>query len=165
MRYLKLFYENFEEYFCETLIAVMIFALVAQFSVRVATGGAVSWAEELSRYCFIWATYLGASMAAKHSAHVRINAQFVYASTRTRLIFRMLADGVWIVFNIFFICITGDMVREAFLFPEVTATMGIVKAYVEIIVPIGFALMSWRTLELYFRKWRQGTLESLVQSL
>ena len=165
MHYLGLFFDKFEEYFCEVLIAVMIFALVAQFSVRVVTGGAVSWAEELSRYCFIWATYLGASMAAKKAAHVRITAQFLYASIRTRLIFRMLADGLWIVFNIFFVVVTTDMVNEAFLFPEVTATMGIVKAYVEIIVPIGFALMSLRTIELYIRNWRQGTLASLVETL
>jgi TRAP-type C4-dicarboxylate transport system, small permease component len=165
MRYLKLFYDNFEDYFCELLVAVMIVALVTQFAVRTVTGGAVSWAEELSRYCFVWATYLGASMAAKRAAHVRINAQFVYASTRTRLAFRMLADGVWILFNMFFLYITAGMVREAFIFPEVTATMGIVKAYVEIIVPIGFALMSWRTIELYIRNWRQGTLASLVETL
>jgi TRAP-type C4-dicarboxylate transport system permease small subunit len=165
MRYLKLLYDNFEEYFCEALIAVMIFALITQFSVRVATGGAVSWAEELSRYCFIWGTYLGASLAAKKKAHVRITAQFIYASLRTRLIFRFLADGLWIVFNVFFIFVTADMVREAFIFPEVTATMGIVKAYVELIVPIGFALMSLRTIELYIRNWRQGTLASLVETL
>ena len=69
------------------------------------------------------------------------------------------------VFNIFFVVVTTDMVNEAFLFPEVTATMGIVKAYVEIIVPIGFALMSLRTIELYIRNWRQGTLASLVETL
>jgi len=165
MRYLKLLYDNFEEYFCEALVAVMIFSLVTQFSVRVITGGAVSWAEELSRYCFIWATYLGASLAAKKAAHVRITAQFLYASIRTRLIFRIIADTVWVCFNIFFIVITADMVREAFLFPEVTATMGIVKAYVETIVPIGFMLISLRTIELYIRNWRQGTLASLVETL
>lgn len=165
MRYLKQFYDNFEEYFCEALIAVMIFALVAQFSVRVFTGGAVSWAEELSRYCFIWATYLGASMAAKKSAHVRISAQFFYASIKIRLIFRILADAVWIAFNIFFIVITSEMVREAFEFPEVTATMGVVKAYIEVIVPIGFALMTLRIVELYARHWRNGTLKTLVETL
>ena len=163
MRYLKRFYENFEEYFCEALVAVMIFSLSAQVIVRFLTGGAVSWAEELSRYCFIWSIYLGASMAAKKAAHVRVNAQFVYASVRTRLVFRMLADGVWVCANIFFLYYSSTAVQAAFRYPEVTATMGVTKAYIELIVPIGFGLMTWRTVELYIRHWRQGTLASLVK--
>ena len=163
MRYLKLFYDNFEEYLCEALIGVMIFSLSVQVVIRMSTGGAVSWAEELSRYCFVWAIYIGASLAAKKAAHVRINAQFLYASIRTRLVFRMLADGIWIACNIFFFYFSIVAIQEAFLFPEVTATMGIVKAYIEIIVPIGFALMSWRTVELYLIHWRRGTLASLVE--
>jgi TRAP-type C4-dicarboxylate transport system permease small subunit len=141
----------------------MIISLSLQVIVRATTGGAVSWAEELSRYCFIWGTYIGASMAAKKAAHVRITAQFFYASIRTRLIFRMLADIIWIACNIFFIFCTATAVREAFRYPEVTATMGVVKAYIEIVVPVGFALMSWRTVELYLRHWRRGTLASLVE--
>lgn len=165
MRYLKLVYDNFEEYLCEALIAVMIFALSVQVLIRMTTGGAVSWAEELSRYCFVWAIYIGTSLAAKKAAHVRINAQFLYASIRTRLAFRMLADGIWMGFNIFFFYYSCIAVHQAFLFPEVTATMGIIKAYIEIIVPVGFALMTWRTVELYVRHWREGTLSSLVETL
>ncbi|MDR2724982.1 MAG: TRAP transporter small permease [Candidatus Adiutrix sp.] len=165
MRYLKHFYDNLEEYFCEVLIGVMIFALSLQVIVRMTTGGAVSWAEELSRYCFIWGIYIGASLAAKKAAHVRVTAQFIYASTRTRLFFRILADAVWLGFNIFFLYYTATAVRESFRYPEVTATMGVVKAYIELIVPIGFAMMSWRTVELYIRHWRRGTLASLVETL
>ena len=142
----------------------MILCLTLQVFVRIVTGGALDWAEEMSRFTFIWAVYIGSSLAAKRGAHVRISVQFLLTPIRVRLFFRILADGLWVAFSIFFVVIGADMVAKALQFPEISPTLKITKAYVEMIIPIAFAMMSFRTVELYVRHWRQGTLSDLVDN-
>lgn len=153
MTALRYLYRNFEEILSSFFLAVMIFALSLQVIVRATTGGAVSWAEELSRYTFIWAVYIGACLAAKRASHVCITAQLLLFPKSVRLGFRVLADAIWVGFNLFFAINGLEMLKEAFEFPEISPTLGIAKAYVEAIIPIAFLLMSWRTVELYVRTW------------
>ncbi len=163
MSKLRYVYDHFEEFLSSFFLAVMIGALSLQLLERALVGGAVAWAEELSRYTFIWAVYIGASLAAKRGAHVCINAQYMLFPPKVRLIFRMMADGIWVAFNLFFAVHGMGMVAEAFEFPEVSPTLGIVKAWVELIIPIAFIMMSWRTVELYIKN--RGHLTDLVATL
>lgn len=160
MSALRYLYRNFEEIFSCFFLAVMISALSIQVIVRATVGGAVSWAEELSRYAFVWAVYIGAALAAKRAAHVCINAQYLLFPMKVRIGVRMLADFIWCAFNIFFVVHCTQMVIEAFEFPELSPTLHIYKAWVEMIMPFAFALMTWRTIELYIKNW--GHLEKLV---
>jgi TRAP-type C4-dicarboxylate transport system permease small subunit len=162
MRLLRHLYDNLEEYVCAFLIGVMVMCLILQVAVRMTTGSALAWTEELSRFSFVWGVYIGTALAAKRVAHVRINAQFLFAPVKVRLFFRILADAVWVGFNLFFVFHGCDAVMEALAFPERSVTLGWTKGYVEMIVPLGFAMMSWRTIEVYIKKYRTGTLYSLV---
>jgi TRAP-type C4-dicarboxylate transport system permease small subunit len=162
MSFLRSVYEHLEEWLASSFLAIMILCLALQVLVRIFTGSALDWAEELSRFTFIWAVYIGSSLAAKRGAHVRISAQFVLAPVPVRLFFRILADALWVAFSIFFAVIGAEMVAKALAFPEISPTLKITKAYVEMIIPIAFVMMSFRTVELYIRHWRRGTLTDLV---
>ncbi len=151
MPLLKKLYVNFETYLCVALIAVMIVC-----------GSAVAWAEEVSRYCFICAVYLGTAVGAQRLAHVRITAQFIFLPVRARLAFRMIADVILFAFNIFLAWLCFDIVSESIRLGGMSATLGINVAYVEAVVPIGAVLMNWRILESYYLHWRDGTLAKLV---
>ena len=162
MHLLRHLYDNLEEYLCAFLMAVMTSCLILQVLVRMTTGAAVAWTEELSRFSFVWGVYIGTALAAKRMAHVRINAQFLFAPPKVRLFFRILADAVWMGFNIFFVFYACEAVLDALAFPERSVTLGWTKAYVEIIIPLGFALMTWRTVEAYIKHYKAGTLYELV---
>jgi TRAP-type C4-dicarboxylate transport system permease small subunit len=162
MLFLKKMYFNFETYVCAALIAVMIVSLTAQVSVRIVTGSAVAWAEEVSRYCFICAVYLGTAVAAQRLMHVRITAQFMFFSARTRLAFRMIADAILFAFNGFLAWLCFGLVSQSVQYGETSATLGINVAFVEAVVPVGAVLMNWRMLESYYLHWRSGTLAKLV---
>ena len=162
MPLLRKLYDNCEEILCASLMGVMVSCLILQVLVRMTTGSAIAWTEELSRFSFVWGVYIGTSLAAKRVAHVRITAQFLFAPLKVRLFFRMLADAIWVGCNIFFVWYGYDAIVDAFAFPERSVTLGWVKAYVELIVPLGFAMMTWRTIEVYILKYKNGTLYSLV---
>ena len=162
MQLLKKLYDNFEEIVCTFFVGMMIFALTTQTVWRVFTGSSFAWTEELSRYSFIWAVFFAAALAVKRSAHVRITAQFMKAGLRTRLFFRIISDLIWIGFNIFFVFVCWDTIQEGLEFPEISPTLQVVKAKVEMILPFSFLLTSFRIVEDYVRNYRAGTLYSMV---
>lgn len=158
-------YWNIEEYLCTAFCAVMIGCLMLQVGIRMISGSALAWTEELSRYCFIWTVYLGMSLATKRLSQVRITAQFLRASRRVRLAFRIGGDILCIVFNLLIVWQCWEVIREGYAFPEMSPTLGVVKAHVELIIPLSFLLTSWRIIEIYIVHWRAGTLCSLVQNV
>ena len=162
MKIVKNIYRNFEEYACASLLTVMILCLMVQILCRALLGTSLAFTEELSRYSFIWTIYLGAALGAKHSSHVRITAQFMLMPKKLRLVFLVLTDVIWIGFNIFLIWASWNALIPALEFPEVSPTLFVVKAYVEMIIPASLLLMSYRIIEKYYIKMKEGTLLSLV---
>lgn len=162
MRLVRNLYDNFEEYACVALVGLMVVCLILQVFMRFAFNSALAWSEELSRFSFLWSVYVGAALAVKRQAHVRITAQFMKLSINGRLFFRIVCDAIWLGFNIFLIVQSLDVIRDGLDFPEMSPTLGITKSYVEMIIPFGFALMSWRIVERYYTDWKGKTLASLV---
>ncbi len=162
MGYLAKFYDNFEEMTSAFLVGVMILCLVLQVFIRFVFGSALAWTEELSRYSFIWAVYVGAALCVKRRAHVRITAQFMKLDVKGRLFFLVICDLIWISFNIFIVINSIQVIVDSLDFPETSPTLGIVKSWVEAIIPFSFALMSWRLIEQYYTHWKKGELAQLV---
>ena len=81
MSFFKQLYDNFEEGACALFVAVMVLCLFLQVAMRIAVGSSLAWTEELSRYSFLWAVYVGAALAVKRGGHVRITAQFMFLPT------------------------------------------------------------------------------------
>ena len=57
----------------------------------------------------------------------------------------------------------GSPASKRPVLPEVSPTLGVVKAWVECIIPFSFVLVSWRIVEEYVVRWRNGTLGELVR--
>ena len=155
-------YRNFEAYICVILLAIMIICLTLQVIIRATSGGSLAWAEEMSRYCFISAVYLGTAVAAQHLSHVRVTAQFMLMPVKARLYFRIVADLILIGFNLALAYLSFGFVSEAIHYGEISATLGVNIAYVESVIPIGAVLMSWRIIEGYIIRARAGRLYELV---
>ena len=94
---------------------------------------------------------------------MRITAQFLKLDTRGRLFFLTICDAIWVAFNIFIVINSVEVILDGLEFPEMSPTLGIVKSWVEAIIPFSFALMSWRLIEQYYVHWKAGTMSELVK--
>lgn len=159
---LKKLCANIEEYCCVAAVAVMILALALQIVFRGLFGGGLAWSEELSRFSFIWATFLGMALAAKRLSHIRITAALLLLSVKMRLAVRMAMDLLWICASLYIAYHGLELIQEGFEFPEVSPTLRVTKAWVEAIIPFSFALTPIRVLEQYGRAIHNGTLAALV---
>ncbi len=160
---IRKFYDNFEEILSVTCVGVMVACLMLQVGARWVTGAGIPWTEELSRFSFLWAVFASAALVAKHGTHVRITAQYLLMPPKLRLVFRGFTDVLWVIFNFYIAWISWNVVYSGLDFPEISPTLHIVRGYVEMIIPFGFVLMSWRIVENYYLRWKNGTLIELVQ--
>lgn len=160
---LKKIFDNFEEVFCAVCVGTMVLCLTIQVLIRVISGSSLAWTEELSRYSFLWTVYIGAALMAKHNGHVRITAQFLPFGLKTRLVFRIAADFIWVAFNIFIAWHCWAVIADGMDYPEYSPTLHVAKYYVELVIPAGFLLMSFRIIYGYLERYRKGTLLELVQ--
>jgi len=156
-------YDNFEEILSVVCVGVMVACLMLQVGARWIGGQGLPWTEELSRFAFLWAVFSAAALVAKHGSHVRITAQYLLMPPKYRLGFRIFTDMIWVAFNIYIAWTSWEVVSSGLEFPELSPTLKIVRGYVEMIIPFGFVLMSWRIVENYVIRFRNGTLLELVQ--
>ena len=62
------------EHVLAALIAVTVIAVTAQVIFRYGVQSSLTWSEEVARYSFIWAIFLGTSVAARRGQHIAIDA-------------------------------------------------------------------------------------------
>lgn len=149
------FLDNIEKYLCQILLAVFVSILFAQIVSREVFGYSIPWSEELSVYMFVWFAYFGASFATRKAAHNRVTFQYKALPKNKVWIAELLADVVWLAFNLIFLYICYD-----FVFNKINAfwksqTLGIPMKYIYLVLPITFALMAFRVIQVNYIKFIQ----------
>jgi TRAP-type C4-dicarboxylate transport system permease small subunit len=162
MNMVKKFFTQFEENMCILFLGTMVMALTLQVFMRFVLSSSLAWTEELSRYSFIWSVYMGGVLAVKHGQHVRITAQFLILSPKVRVALRVFTDLLWMAANFFIAYQSVLVLQDAFAFPEVSPTLGIVKGYVEAMLPVCFLLMNLRLVMTYWNLLKNNDLMSLA---
>jgi TRAP-type C4-dicarboxylate transport system permease small subunit len=137
---------NFETVFCEILLACFVTLLFAQIIARQVFNHSLAWSEELSTYMFVWFAYFGAVVATKMAAHNRVTFQFKYFPPWVGKYSMILADLIWVVFNVYFVYLSYQFI---FVFMNAfwkSQTLGVPMKYLYMVLPIAFSLMTIRIL-------------------
>lgn len=140
---------NIESIICRILLATFVCLLFAQIVSREVFGSSISWIEELSVYMFVWFVFLGASHAAKISGHNRVTFQFRFLSRRAVDWIEGFSDLFWIFFNVYFIYLSVSFLARMNVFQK-SQTLGVPMKYFYMILPIAFALMTIRVIQVNY---------------
>ncbi|MDR3319881.1 MAG: TRAP transporter large permease subunit [Desulfovibrio sp.] len=160
--------ENFEKFFLVAgllcIILCITFQTIYRYLVTSVFGsvGAAVWTEELSRYIFIWISYLALSVAIRKRSSIRVD--ILYDSLPSRW-----QQASWIMVDICFltltltICWTGwAQIEHLLKFPQYTTALGIPYIIPYLVLPLSFGLMSIRLLQDIFAHCRAcGVKDSL----
>lgn len=143
--------DNLESYICQILLAVFVSLLFTQIVARQVFGFSITWIEELSVILFVWFAYFGASFAARMAAHNRVSFHLNMLPRRTARIIEAIGDLFWVIFNVVFIWYAIEFISR--LKPFVKAqTLGWEMRYVYLALPIAFALMTIRIIQVNYMK-------------
>ncbi|WP_409438817.1 TRAP transporter small permease [Psychromonas sp. GE-S-Ul-11] len=149
-------FDNLESYLCRALLVTFVTLLFAQILSRELFGHSITWSEELSVYLFVWFVFLGASYAAKLSAHNRVTFHYKWLPQKLRTFFELASDLLWVSFNSYFIYLSYDFVFNRMNLFWKSQTLGIPMKYIYLILPIAFVLMTIRILQVNYLKYIKG---------
>lgn len=165
------FLDNIESYVCQILLVFFVCLLFLQIVLRLVFGtfhflsnyiavfehyplpASIPWGEELSRMAFVWFVFLGATYAARLAAHNRVTFQFKIFPKIVGDISTLISDLVWVVFNCVIIYYSIRVIKEGFEFPEYSPTLDWIMAYIFMIFPIAFSLMTIRIIQVNIMKY------------
>ena len=95
-------YDNFEERLLIGSLFFNVLLIFSQILMRTIFNYSLSWTEELSRYIFIWQTWLGTSIALKYKQHIRVEILInIFKKAKNKKILEISVNLIWIAFSIF----------------------------------------------------------------
>lgn len=147
--------DHLESYICRALLAVFVTLLFVQIVARQVFGVSITWIEELSIVLFVWFAYFGASYAARMAAHNRVTFHLNMMPRRTARIIEAIGDLFWIAFNVVFIWYATAFIIRLKPFVKLQ-TLGWPMKWVYIVLPLAFALMTFRILQVNYLKLVRG---------
>ena len=143
----------------EAWASVLLFWALAgvvftQFFTRYFLNDSASWTEEIARYLLIVVTFVGASMAVRRNTHIHVEFIFRYLPPAVGRVLSTLVDIVRIAFLGYATWLAITLVPRM-----QNLQMTIVDfpmSYVYGVVAAGFALMTFRSIQVAWLHWKQG---------
>jgi tripartite ATP-independent transporter DctM subunit len=133
------------------LIAAITFLVTLQVFARYVLNDTPPWSEELCRYLFIWASFLGACVAMRRAAHLGVDSLVVRLPAGMRQVLHHAVTALVAVF-------CGILVWQGAALVPAMATqrspsMAISLQYVFAVIPIAAALMLGLQLRTLAKAW------------
>lgn len=149
---LKFLDKHLEESLLVILLSMMSLLIGAQVFMRYVMHDSLTWSEELARYCFIWATYLGVSCAVKHKAHICVEALTVKLPLTLRHYATIFSHVLFIVFAVMVMKEGYALTSKVFAFGQKSSAMGLPMGYVYLAPTVGFGLVIIRLLQSIYQE-------------
>ena len=125
------------------IITVISIGVIRRFFLDFSSVGG----EETARYAFVYVTWIGAPAAIKNRAHTRIDLFSKALPARGKVLLNMVASICAIAFACCALYWSIGPLLVSFHFGSVTDGLRITKAWFLLAVPLGFALVLWRSLQ------------------
>lgn len=139
-------YDKFEEYLLIGSLFFNVLLIFSQILMRTIFNYSLSWTEELSRYIFIWQTWLGASIALKYKQHIRVEI-LVNLLKKNKKILEILVNLVWITFSIFLLY-AGSLLCKSMIARNVLSSgMRIPLVFIYSCLPISSLIILIRLID------------------
>jgi TRAP-type C4-dicarboxylate transport system permease small subunit len=143
-----------EDWVTAGLFWIMALLVFLQFFTRYVMNDSFAWTEELAVNCLIAIVFIGAAMCVRKDRHIHVDILYRFLPAKASRILSTLVDLVRAVFLAYatllvwkFIQLVGD---------EQMTTLDWPKSRTYWFALAGFALMTFHSIRIAIRNWRQG---------
>ena len=112
------------------------------------------WGEEIVRYAFIYLAWIGAAVAVKDRAHIRIDVVMHYVPPRGKALLYIFGDLVMFAVAAIALYWSMETVLVSAKFGSVSHGLRVSMVWFLLAVPVGFALMILRLIQSFLRDLR-----------
>ncbi len=149
-----------EEGFIAFLLTAMTLVTFSQVVARYVFNSGAVWALELTTYLFAWLVMFGAAFCVKKGVHIGIDAFVNLFAVRTRQYLTLLSIAFCLLYCGILFKGSWDYIAKLKLIGIEAEDMPIEEWKIKIILPIGFALIFFRLLEVAWKVYK-GDVESM----
>lgn len=143
-----------EDWFTFGVFWLLALDVFYQFFTRYVLDDSAAWTEEIARYLLIVVTFVGAAMGVRRNTHIHVEFVYRYLPAQVGRLLSTLVDIVRVAFFAYATWLAITLVPRM-----QNLKMTIVDfpmSYVYGMVALGFALMTFRSLQVAWRHWKQG---------
>lgn len=112
------------------------------------------WGEEIVRYAFIYLAWIGAAVAVKDRAHIRIDVLMHYVPPRAKALLYIFGDLVMLAVAAIALYWSMETVHVSAKFGSVSHGLRVSMVWFLLAVPVGFGLMILRLIQSLLRDLR-----------
>jgi TRAP-type C4-dicarboxylate transport system permease small subunit len=155
---LRYTFQNCEEILVGTLMALMSLATLFNVAGRYFFSSPIPWAEEFSRYAFIWLVFFGAVVCTKQGRHIAVDVLVPLLPKRLRCVCHLVVDLATLALMSVIIYYGSILTASA---TSATSTLGVPRSVVYSAAPLSAALIfayALRDLHRDLRAALQGRL-------
>lgn len=145
--------ENFEKIFLVAGLLSIILFITWQVIYRyiitlfIERAGAAVWTEELSRYIFIWISYLALCVAIRKRSSIRVDMLYETFSPRLQRISWIVVETLFLGLTLVIAWYGRGQIERLLTFPQYTTALRIPFLVPYLVLPLGFGLMSLRLVQ------------------
>ena len=151
MKLLKTIDRNFEEFILGILLVGMSLILLIQIIMRTLASSSLPWAEEIARYFYVWSVFLSIGCSIRSRNILRVDLLLQPLPARVRTVVEILLDVVNVVLYAFLCQCSISAVKNIYTSGQTSPALELPMYMVYMIVPVGFALASLRSVQkIYF---------------
>jgi TRAP-type C4-dicarboxylate transport system permease small subunit len=133
------------------LLALTVFY---QFFTRYVLSDSAAWTEEIARYFLIVVTFLGASMAVRRNSHIHVEFLYRWLPAPAGRVLSTCVDAVRTAFFAYATWLSIELVPKMANLNMTVVDLSM--KYIYGLVTLGFAMMTWRSVQVSRRHWRRG---------
>lgn len=142
--------KNFEEFLLTILLFLMTIIMGIQVFSRYILGHSLTWSEELTRYLFIWSSFLSISYCTRKCISIKIE-QFLHKfSTKDQILLKIVNHLIEITLFLYLIPAAFLYVKAAVVSEQVSPALGIPMYMIQIAPLVGFSLVVLRIIQRIF---------------
>ncbi len=136
-----------EMFISSTALVIMTVITVFQVFNRYVLQNSLDWSEELARYLFIWAVYVGCSYATQMDRHLEVTVLRTLFKGKFARPITILASLLTLAFCLFATVLGIRFVVFLSGTGQATPALEIQAYWVYLCMPVGIGFMSLRTIE------------------
>ncbi|MBD1558811.1 TRAP transporter small permease [Vibrio sp. S9_S30] len=139
--------QNLERWLCLMFYSMIVLTIISEVTRRFVLSYSSIWGEEVARYCFIYLAWIGASLAVKNRAHIRIDVLLGFLPNRAQIAMYLFSDFLTLGLAVISLIVSIGPVITSLEYGSVTHGLRISQVWFLFAVPFGFTLIVLRVLQ------------------
>ncbi len=121
------------------------------------------WAEEATRFIFIWISYLALPLAIKHRSSIRVDILYDALPSRWQQISWIIADCCFMLFAVLIFYTGFGQLERLLKYPQYSVALDMPFLIPYLIFPFGFGLMILRLVQDIYKQCKVcGFVDSII---